>query len=284
MAEAADVRVTQGATLVALRLAAERAVVEQAGALIAYNVPADSLRATAASLVMSIQRETNVRATQANILAAVIGRTYDPVVRAWTFSLDGHDFYVLRLGMRETLVYDTYSKQWVEWDSGDLPFWRPSTGATWVGAQNLGVNYGSNIVAGDDLFGVLWLLDPLLPYDDNPNENRQQTQLPFERVVTGQIVAKGRQPIPCYAVFLSGDNYDITAGFTSQVELEVSDDQGRTFVSCGAVTSPVDYALQLPAQWLSLGQITAPGRIFRITDNGVLTRIDTLEVNDGDDA
>jgi hypothetical protein len=35
--------------------------------------------------------------------------------------------------------------------------------------------------------------------------------------------------------------------------------------------------------WYSLGQIQAPGRLFRITDDGAVARIDGMEMNDPDD-
>jgi hypothetical protein len=58
-----------------------------------------------------------LRVPQADVLAYVRGRIQNPKLRAWTFTLDGHDFYVLRLGMDLTLVYDVYSEQWMDWDA-----------------------------------------------------------------------------------------------------------------------------------------------------------------------
>lgn len=219
--------------------------------------------------------------SEGRVFAVVHGRIENPRIRPWTFTLDGHDFYVLRLGDAATIVYDVYSEQWVDWDSQNLPMWRANTGITWNGAEALAATYGSSIVVGDDTFGLLWFLDPELPYDENPDSSRVPQQLSFDRVVTGQTLAKGRQYIPCYAIFLNGDNYGLTADdFTPTIMLEISDDQGRNFVTIDVLTQEPDLAMNNPYSWFSLGQINSPGRIFRVTDNGIYTRIDSMEMND----
>jgi hypothetical protein len=66
------------------------------------------------------------------------------------------------------------------------------------------------------------------------------------------------------------------------VMLEISDDAGVTFDDMGTVTVTAgDTSPEL--SWYSLGQITAPGRLFRITDDGAIARIDGMEMNDPDD-
>ena len=92
-----------------------------------------------------------------------------PQARVWTFSLDGHDFYVLRLGDSETLVYDLYSEQWVDWANFQKEFWRANNGQNWAGASKLAYTYGSDVVVGDDTYGLLWFLDPEQPYDQDPD-------------------------------------------------------------------------------------------------------------------
>jgi hypothetical protein len=215
----------------------------------------------------------------------VKGRSAHPELRAWTFTLDGHDFYVLRLGDDATFVYDVYSEQWVEWDGHGLDFWRPSCGMAWLGGRALAHTYGSDIVVGDDTWGLLWFLDPDQAYDDEPDPSLLVQQVEFERVVSAQVVASGREAIPCYALFLSGDNYGLTANdFTPGITLEMSDDQGRNFDTFDTLTVEPDLTVLNPYQWLSLGDITQPGRIFRFTDTGIFTRIDSLKMNDEDEA
>jgi hypothetical protein len=252
------------------------------GGLLAVAIwPAEFLHASEAGLITVSQAAPIVAASEAGMLVVARGRIANPRARAWTFTLDGHDFYVLRLGDQTTLIYDVYSEQWIEWTSQDLPFWRPSAGQTWLGAAKLAEDYGSTVVVGDDTFGLLWFLNPEQPYDEHPDELRTPQQLAFERIVTGQVLATGRQQIPVYAVFVGGDNYGLSGvDFTPEVRLEGSDDQGRTFDDYGSITVPADYNQALAYEWLSLGQISEPGRIFRIVDNGVFARIDSMDMND----
>jgi hypothetical protein len=67
------------------------------------------------------------------------------------------------------------------------------------------------------------------------------------------------------------------------VRLEISDDAGATFDDMGSV-GITDSANYPELAWYSLGQIEAPGRLFKITDDGAIARIDGLEMNDPDDA
>src|SRR5690606_2808172 len=141
---------------------------------------------------------------QARVLAAVAGRNADPRIRVWSSQLDGHEQYYLRLGDELTLVYDLATKEWSEYGHGDSPFWRVSVGCNWTDAQNLGFEFGSNIVVGDDVFGTLYFLDPRQPYDDVPNFALDRKRY-FTRKVTGQLVVRGRETVPCYAVWLTTD-------------------------------------------------------------------------------
>jgi hypothetical protein len=280
MVAAVGIQAPQAGFLVTLRQAAVSEDVPQFGALVVYNIPSEALAATQAGANVVLREESPVALTQANILAVVKGRVANPRIRAWTFTLDGHDFYVLRLGDRESLIYDLATEQWTVWSNDQLPFWRPNTGFSWIGAHALGQTYGSNIVAGDDAWGLLWFLDPDQPYDEHPDETNSTQQLEFERVVTGQIIERGRNVVPCNAVFLIGDNYGLSGvEFDPAVTLEYSDDAGRTYVSADTITVTEETASQSYA-WRSLGQISAPGRLFRITDNGVFARIDDMTVND----
>lgn len=255
--------------------------ISQARVYAMYNVPAEFTQASQAFVLTAVDFNPAIEVAQARVYALARGRTADPVIRAWTFTLDGHDFYVLRLGDNATLIYDLYSEQWVEWTSSDLPIWRASTGLNWLGGARHAAEYGSNILVGDDTYGLLWFLDPDQAYDDNPDPARTPQQLSFPRIVTGQVLAKGRQVIPCYGIFLSGDNYGLSGvDFTPEITLETSDDQGRTFDAHETLTVPADFDQALPYEWLSLGQIASPGRIFRVTDNGVYARIDGMEMND----
>jgi hypothetical protein len=281
MVAAAGVRATQASTLAAVTRITSSLRGSQAYVLTAINFPSKDTRVSQVRILGAVKSATALRTTQAFVLAAVLGRVANPRVRAWTFTLDGHDFYVLRLGDTETLVYDLYSQQWVNWDSLGLPFWRLQTGINWIGGQALGHTYGSSIVAGDDSQGVLWFLDPNQPFDQHTDPTNPTQQVEFERVVMGQVVGRGRGVQPCYVVFVTGDNYGITGvDFTPFVKLEYSDDAGKNYINAGSL-GPVDLdSIDPPYGWYSLGQIDNPGRLFKITDNGVFSRIDDMQMND----
>lgn len=284
MALTPEVRVTQAAIRSVTAGDADLRV-NQSAVRVVFNIPTEFLRLTQATLRPVIAKSApTVRVAQSMIRVVAAGRVADPTVRAWTFTLDGHDFYVLRLGDTETLVFDLLTDQWVNWDSHTLPFWRVNSGITWAGGQSLGVQYGSNIVIGDDTIGLLWALNPERAYDEATSEDAAQQQIPFIRMTTGQVTVRGREVLPCYAIFLIGDNFGaVGADFTAAVTLEYSDDAGKTYDSAGTITVTPETAGQ-EYEWLSLGQIEAPGRLFRITDNGVFARIDLMTMNDPDDA
>ena len=222
---------------------------------------------------------TTIEVSQARTLAVVRGRIDNPKLRVWTFSLDGHDFYVLRLGDTETLVYDLTSEQWVDWADLNKEFWRANVGQNWVGGSGLGRTYGSDVIVGDDTYGLLWFLDPEQPYDQNPDYLAPVQETYFDRIVTGQMVLKGRAVLPCYVCFITSD-MGAPAYVGAGVTLYTSDDAGKTYDNQGLVT--ITTGVNEPElSWYSLGQIEAPGRLFKIVDDGAIARIDGLEMNDG---
>lgn len=282
MAITPEIDAPQAGILAVYRFAAAAIDAPQAGTMAIYNVPSKQMNATYAGIMSPYTRiSRSMHVEQAGILAVVRGRIANPRVVAWPFTLDAHDFYVLRLGDAATLIYDIYSEQWIEWTYGDLPVWRVNTGMTWIGGQGLGHTHGSNVIVGDDTYGILWVLDPELPYDEHPDAANHTQQIPFDRIVTGQVLAPGRTYIPCYVLFVSGDNYGLTADdFTPEVTLEFSDDQGRNFITVDSLQVNSDLGMNNPYAWYSLGQVGSPGRIFRIIDNGLFTRIDSMSMND----
>lgn len=190
-------------------------------------------------------------------------------LRVWGFSLDGHDYFVLRVGASETLVYDLTTSQWAHWQSPNQTVWRAHVGQNWVGmaATTVAHGFGTDIVAGDDVEGVLWILDPAQGVDDNPTTGTT----PFTRKVTGGIQLSGRETAPCGALQLS-----LTVGApetdADAVSLRFSNDHGHTWVSAGSRTlTGGDYSTVV--EWRGMGLMRAPGRIFEISDNGATVRI-----------
>lgn len=201
-----------------------------------------------------------------------------PVIQVWTATIDGHDFYFLNLGTAdtpETLVYDTHAEEWYNWGTGTSRLWRAHTGCNWIGGRGL-VPTWSDVVVGDDTNGAIYFLSPDDDYDDDATDGAA-TPRTFTREATGQVVVKpGYKAVPCFGVHLFGSIGSGPAdGLT--VMLETSDDRGFTYDSQGSVTlDAADYTAR--ADWLSLGSMVAPGRLFRVTDTGALKRVDGLEM------
>jgi hypothetical protein len=244
-----------------------------------YGFPSEAARVSQLIVRSLDEPRPQARVSQLLVRAVIRGRVENPTVRAWTFTLDGHDYYVLRLGDTNTLVYDTYSKQWMDWADLGSGTWRANYGINWLGGQGLAIGYGSDVVAGDDNLGLLWFLDPTQPFDNNADTAGDPIY--FDRIVMGQVVQTGREVMPCYAAWLTTDMGD-PAYEGAAVNLSISDDAGVTFNDMGdiVITTGANYP---ELSWYSLGQIGAPGRLFKITDDGAVARIDSMEMNDPDD-
>jgi hypothetical protein len=196
------------------------------------------------------------------------------IIRAWGCSLDGHDFYLLRVGEDYTLVYDDATGQWAHWSSPDSNVFRPRLGLNWPGFGSVQIANGFNwnITAGDDTTGNIWMMDP----EAGDDENIVSGSTSFERKVTGAVPIRGRETGSCHQVFLTMNlgNPQITA---ADITLETSDDGGQSWYDHGAVTiTPSDYNQEIA--WYGLGLIKAPGRLFRLTDEGASVRISSLEM------
>lgn len=245
-----------------------------------FNYPAQQGQASSLTVRAFVVPTPAAKVSQLIVRGVVRGHVENPRIRAWTFTLDGHDFYVLRLADILTLVYDVYSEQWMDWQDFTHTYWRPNIGTTWGGAAALAHTYGSSVIAGDDTWGLLWFLDPNQPYDEHPDVEQDAQRLYFERITMGQVPIRGRENLPCYAAWLTTDMGD-PAYDGAGVRLEISDDAGATFADMGLV--PITTGAAYPElAWYSLGQIEAPGRLFKITDDGAIMRIDGLEMNDPD--
>lgn len=281
MANTPNINAPQAHALVVHRRAAGDIRLPQGNMLAVYNIPAQNMFATfsGAGIVYS-RRAVHIEVTQAHALAVVKGRIANPRLRAWTFTLDGHDFYVLRLGESETLVYDTLSKQWVNWADKDNPFWRPNIGLNWLGGTAQAQTMGSNVLVGDDNYGLLWFLDPKQPFDQHPDQAIDTDQY-FERIVMGQVPMSGRAVAECYAIYLSTD-VGAPAYTGAGITLLTSDDAGNNFTDQGLVQVPAG-TFDTEITWRSLGQITSPGRLFKLVDDGAVHRIDDLDMNDDGD-
>lgn len=184
-------------------------------------------------------------------------------IRCWPFSLDDHDFGVFRLGASETLVFDLKTRQWAEWRSPDRTNFRAHIGTNWVGMTETLGDFATDVVAGDDVTGVLWILDPTYGEDDRTDTSSD----PFPRMVIGAVPLDGRDTAPCGAVQLTA-SLGAPALTGATVTLRTSDDFGHSYVSHGSQTITAGAFDQI-LEWRALGLMRAPGRIFELSDTGI---------------
>lgn len=244
------------------------------------SLPAENAQTSQTFATVLVGTNRLIDTSQTYVTALVAGRVFDPVVRAWTFTLDGHDYYVLRLGNNETLVYDTHSEQWYVWGSGTTNLWKAYNGCNWLGVNNFTATYGSNVVVGDDANGSIYLLNPENDTDDDSVEGAGKARS-FERIVQGQVTVNGYDAVPCYGFQLEGSIGSLDIETLNTVNLKISDDRGNTYTDLGDISiTQSDYAARV--HWRSLGKMTTPGRLFQITDFGALRRIDALAMDDGE--
>lgn len=174
--------------------------------------------------------------------------------RAWTYTMDGHTFYVLNLGEEGTFVYDTTTDQWAEFETGGYGIWNMINGFEW----------GLYVVGGDVTSATVWTIDPDAVIDEDWR--------PIEHKVNGGLPSRSRDGVPLDALFLTISSGDI-AEEGAELKMRFSDDQGRTWSSYYTITlMQANYSQDIA--WRSLGQISAPGRIFEIYDVGGMIRID----------
>ena len=251
--------------------------VTQGRVLAVYNFPTPNLKATQVRVMVATSKAVDINVTQARVLAVARGRTENRHLRAWGFTLDEHDYYVLRLGETETLVCDLDSKDWYVWDGDGLDYWRAHQGFHWVGMGQKTYSDGAvcNVIAGDDDLGILWQLRPSQNFDYGAYSDAVTG---FTRILTGILPARLRDTIPCYGVYATVDlgNPAYTgAAFT----LKISDDGGKTFDTLDPIVLTAgDYEQEVA--WRSLGIIEAPGRIFWLEDDGASIRVDGLDMVD----
>ncbi len=196
------------------------------------------------------------------------------IIRAWGCSLDGHDFYLLRLGTDYTMVYDDATEQWSHWHSPDSDVFRAHLGLNWYGfnTTTIGRGFSWNIIGADDTTNNLWILDPTVGDD----EDTVSGSTPFERQVLGAVPIRGREVISCNQAYVTMNlgSPQVTGG---AITLSTSDDSGQTWLDHGTITvTSTDYSQEIV--WHGLGLITAPGRLFKLTDEGAAVRISSLDI------
>ena len=229
----------------------------QLAAMAAFSPP--STVSVNVSEAMAFAARTGRGIPQTNQVAVLVAfRTGGPEnlrMRAFTVTIDGHEMYVLHLGEQGTFIYDFTSGQWSQWRTTGLNNWN----------IEYAVNWNGDLVGGDAINPTLWRIDPETHLDDGFKS--------ITRVATGGLSVRQRSSIGNYQFYLTA-SLGRPSPVPATVTLSYSDDQGVTFTDAapGAMTVVAgDFDRQLV--WWSLGQIVAPGRIYRITDVGGLVRL-----------
>ena len=243
------------------------------------SFPSQWINSSQEQVLANIQPAPDILMSQVNVYALARGSNVDPSVRAWTFTLDNHNYYVLRLGTQETLIYDDHAQQWYTWGSGDDRVWKAYNGINWHGGESWSFVYGSNVLVGDDGNGSVYFLNPFQDTDDGAVAGAS-SPFPFRREVYGQVSFRGYNRMPCFGVQLQGSIGSQTNTTLTAVDLYTSDDRGQTYQGAGTLSiTPGNIDTRL--YWRSLGSMRAPGRIFKVVDYGSLKRIDSMEMLDG---
>jgi hypothetical protein len=258
-----EVRTTEGGTLIALRAATELGRITQGLALTAINFPTVGEYMTALQGQVIATPVTPIRVTGSTVLVAILVGAEERILRAWTFTQDDHDFYVLQAGA-ETYVYDKLSEQWAQWSSPDADnYWRGVDGCDWNGIN----------VCIDPDSGKLYEIDAVgrLDYETTP----------ITSYVYGGVTERFRNVKPVYMAEVAISQTQPPLGIdatTLGITLETSDT--IDWVNHGTVqASP--RGSQTYARYYGLGIVKSPGLLFKITDTGYARRIDGLNVEIG---
>lgn len=276
MALTPEIRAPQAGVIAAIRANSAQEKVFQGGAFGVYNIPTPLLKTITVTINSITEEPSDLLINQAMLQVVVTGPSRNDRIRAWTFTLDGHDFYVLKLGTsKKTLVFDLSTKMWSWWSTEGRFSWRASIGMNWKSSGVIPQDFGSNVIVGDDSSGVLWTLDPEKGVDDGVIEGEQA----FTRQAAAQMMTRGKTVLPIFSVYLTA-NLGQPALTSNEIILDYSDDQGNTFVTADIPQTSIAGDFMQEFEWRSLGQVKAPGRLFRITDRGAFARIDGLNVNE----
>lgn len=250
---------SQAATLIAYGPPLSRAArTSQDAVLMAYGPPqSKQARAPQFDVLDAYSAgATNVSARSSQTLVLFAYATGDqgqPRSDSWTFTLDGHRFWVLPLGDEGTWAYDTVTRQWCQLSTQGF------TGLNFTH----GVMWGLRIFGGDALYPFLYELDPTQPQDE--------AWRPVKHVVTGGIQTRSPNQIGVASFRLTASAGALSDATTS-VDLTFSDDNGNTWSRVFSIPmAQGDYSKQL--LWPALGSFNAPGRIFQVSDEGGMLSI-----------
>lgn len=184
--------------------------------------------------------------------------------RAWVYTMDGHIFYVLDLGVEGTWVFDFDTSQWSQFATQGYTGWNMHVGTVWQDANR--------VVAGDLLYSYVWEMAPTDVVDEGFRS--------IEHIVTGGVMTRSRVSLGVESIRVSGSigqMQDPTAGISTSMQF--SDDAGATWCDPYVITVGVGQQSDgYEINYRSLGSFAQPGRVVRFIDEGGMLRIDGADI------
>lgn len=187
-------------------------------------------------------------------LSEIIRQVDAADLRAWTFAVDSHRFYVLTVGSVATWVYDLNgpAERWTTFDSLNNDYW----------LAHLGTAIGDVTVALDAVSNQVYRLAP-----DRNTDGDTEFATEFTAMVDGQ---PGSAPLSNVVVVCDMGDAPLTGqGSVPVIQMQISVNQGKTFGPWIEQPLGVSGAYDNAPRWNGLGQVPAFfGMIlrFRISD------------------
>jgi hypothetical protein len=193
-----------------------------------------------------------------------VGVADDARRRAWTFDFDGHTFYVLDLGGTGALIYDLTTDQWSKFDTNGFDgVWDFRNGFHW--------RTGKMVVGGSTIGATVRKLTPDVFLDEGWR--------PVTYEVRGLLPVAGNDFHRQYALRLIGSSGQTADDVDPVLHMQFSDDHGVTWSVEHSITLLQDTRQRI--EFRSLGAFTAPGRIFRLYDDGGIKFLAYVEADMG---
>lgn len=208
--------------------------------------------------------DTFPRPISDHALSEQIAQVSGSAIRAWSFVLHGHEFYVLRLGALATYVYDTVTKLWSRWSANGQAYW----------PMHMGGNAGGRMLAVNSDTGGISVISADRFDDDGAEIIRRATA--FVKVAQGTP--------ECNSIVLNcskGQGVQSGQGADPLASIRVSDNEAKTWSDWRTVElGPVgDYDAPVIAhRW---GSMKAPGRYIQVQcSDPVDFRLSGIRIND----
>lgn len=207
-----------------------------------------------------IRTSTFLYASTLEVLATTgVSVTSRTDARAWSFSWDGHEFYVLHLGDTGTFVYDATTQFWSQWVTTSYPTWNAERGVVWRG----------RVLAADRDSGEIREVS----FDTFLDDAFRDT----EHKVSFLLSVRGRTSSSVHSLRA------VIAPVDEPVDMSLqwTADQGLTYTNPISLTVPPNSG-SADIAWRALGNMRTPGRVFTISDtNGPVRISDIFGLVDG---